>query len=127
MDIDGQTTIHNSQFTLNTADRSIGGGGAVSVKGDMLELHNCTFHANSVLQDGGKGCAVYVTFLNSLIWIQITFTRNSAKDGGAVYIQNTRTAVLWECMFKRNQAKQSGGAVVMVNMTLVFVLAYSDF
>ena len=127
--LDGQTTIHNSQFTLNTVDRSIGGGGgAVSVKGDTLELHNCTFHANSALQDGGKGGAVYVTSLNSLIWIQITFTHNSAKDGGAVYIQNTRTAVLWECTFKWNQAKRSGGALVMSKHDFeVFLLAYCDF
>ena len=127
--LDGQTTIHNSQFTLNTVDRSIGGGGgAVSVKGDKLELHNCTFYDNSVLQDGGKGGAVYVISLSSLIWSHNTFTRNSANDGGAVYIQNTHRAVLWECTFKWNQAKWSGGALVMSKHdSEVFLLAYCDF
>ena len=126
--LDGQTTIHNSQFTLNTVDRSGDGGGAVLVKGDKLELHNCTFYDNSVLQDGGKGGAVYVTSLSSLIWSHNTFTRNSANDGGAVYIQNTHRAVLWECTFKWNQAKRSGGALVMSKHdSEVFLLAYCDF
>ena len=120
------TKIYNSQFSQNIATGK--GGGAVVVKSKKIEFHGCNFEENIVLSPEGKGGAINVISLASLIVNHTNFTTNAAHCGGALNIENTRRVVVWDCYFTYNTAKSKGGAILMTkNYSEVNLYAYNKF
>ena len=120
------TKIYNSQFLHNIATAKE--GGAVVIKSKKIEFHDCNFVDNIVLSPDGKGGAINIISLGSLMVNHTNFTANSGNDGGALNIDNTQRVVVWDCYFTSNVAKGKGGAILMTkNYSELNLYAYSKF
>ena len=118
--------IHDSQFSQNIATER--GGGAVVIRGKIIEFRNCNFQKNTVLSPDGKGGAINVISSASLIVNHTNFTTNAAHYGGALIIENTQRVVVWDCYFKSNRAKSHGGAILVTKKNSeVNLYAHSNF
>ena len=123
---DQRATVDDSQFIQNIAAEE--GGGAVVIRGKNVEFHNCNLQENIVLSKDGKGGAINVISVTSLIANHTNFTTNAAHYGGALNIDNTQRVVVWDCYFTSNTAESSGGAILMTkNNSEVNLYAYSNF
>ena len=121
-----RATIHDSQFIQNIATDK--GGGAVVIKGKKIGFHNCNFQENTAFSPEGKGGAINVVSLTSLIVNHTNFTANSGNDGGALNIDNTLRVVVWDCYFTSNTVKSSGGAILMTkDYSEVNLYAHNEF
>ena len=106
--------VCNSQFIQNIATKKR--GGAMVIK------------SNNFQSQDGKGGAINVISLASLIVNHTNFTTNAAHYGGALNIENTQRVVVWDCYFKSNTAKSSGGAILVTkNNSEVNLYAHSKF
>ena len=105
--------ITDSQFILNIATEY--NGGAMIIKGNKNEFHNCNFQENTALSPEGKGGPINVISLAVLIVNHTNFTANAAHHGGALNIENTLRVIVWDCYFINNSANLNGGAIVMAN------------
>ena len=120
-------TIQDSQFINNTATKN--DGGAVNIKGNKIEFHNCNFQENTALSSpNAKGGAINVISLAMLIVNHTNFTTNAANHGGALNIENTQRVIVWDCYFINNSAKRKGGAIAMTNNNSeINIYAFSKF
>ena len=83
---------------------------------------------NTAHSPEGKGGAINVISLTSLIVNHINFTANRANDGGALNIENSQRVVVWDCYFSYNTAESKGGAILVTkNNSEVNLYAHSKF
>ena len=98
------------------------------LKSKRIEFHNCIFHGNIALTLDGKGGAINVISLVSLMVNHSNFTTNAAHYGGALNIENTQIVIVWNCYFTYNKVKNNGGAMlVSKNNSEVNLFAFSQF
>jgi hypothetical protein len=103
------------------ASRSINEGGAISNRGGMLTIENCTFESNLAIERGGG--AVYNN-RGTVIVKGSTFTQNQAGEprdpritsfttlyrGGAIY-NNGGSVTILDSSFAANTVSGDGGAI----------------
>lgn len=127
IDAKGQSRIFNITGTTVTLKNIvfINGhhklGGAIRSYGDNLRVFNCTFTDNTAETWGG---AVYSYPDSYSVFVNSTFTKNSAKTGGAIstvnyvgysgdidYTSYGARHDLINCTFDANTASEEGGAL----------------
>ena len=94
----GNPTLTNCTFTRNS---SAGGGGGMSNHGNSV-LTNCTFTENSASSGGGMVSCQDPILRNCM------FIGNSARSGGGIHNYDG-SPTLVDCMFKHNTAPWGGG------------------
>ncbi len=117
----GNATIANVSFTENSAKN----GGVIYTSGNgTLSINDSVFDKNTATN--GSGGSICHTAGNATI-ANVSFTENSAKNGGAVYL-NDADAQLTDVTFSKNTATTNGGAVDIVGsrVTLTGTSGFSN-
>ncbi|KAK3285674.1 hypothetical protein CYMTET_6734 [Cymbomonas tetramitiformis] len=107
--IDGGALLLERVILSNFINKD-GAGGAISINGGSMEMHNCMFYWNYALASGG---AVY-NFWGSVEMHGCTFSENyvDAKFGTGGAVGSIGGSVeMHNCTFLRNYALALGGAV----------------
>ncbi len=103
--------FHSCIFENNTATRQ--GGGALISRGNIQDIHSCTFKGN-IAYDGsshGLGGGVFLSTNRQVTLRNCTFHDNVSRIGGGVFFGNQSTASVQNCTFDNNLAHAYGGAV----------------
>ncbi len=112
----GFLSIDNSIFTLNTADATIGQGGAVRVIGidnkqSNLMLSNGSMNKNSAYEGGALFIGRNIDFSNT---VGTSFRENeSTGDGGAIVVFGVLQCLFQHLPATMNHADGSGGTIVI--------------
>ncbi|MBE6506259.1 MAG: hypothetical protein E7Z73_11125, partial [Methanobrevibacter millerae] len=115
------TTISDSNFTLNSANATNARGGSIDIQGNDTRILNCNFERCSAYEGG----AIYVNGTNAVIdGSTVTFS-SAYANGGAIYVAG-QNATISNSRMTLNNATDYGGAIYVAGNDTVINASVFD-
>lgn len=123
--------VTRSTFTANVVDvkDSASYGGAIySQASNQLTIEHSTFDSNSASSDSNAGGALAIGSTHTMVNVfNVSFTGNSAGNGGAVYVGSLSSVSIGGCLFDSNSASSVGGGGVILELSTACVISHCTF
>ena len=121
-------TVTRGAFSSNkTTDGSVGGGGAITFRGDkpsITIIDGVVFSGNSAGRQGG---AVRVNTVNDISIMNSVISGNKALDGAGLYVGGAASVKIDKTQISGNQSKTYAGGIYVGADADVFMNACSIF
>ena len=121
-------TVTRGAFSSNkTTDGSVGGGGAITFRGDkpsITIIDGVVFFGNSA---GCQGGAVRVNTVNDISIMNSVISGNKALDGAGLYVGGAASVKIDKTQISGNQSKTYAGGIYVGADADVFMNACSIF